>query len=71
MSPFFVMTRSNSILDLDAIGADETILFCPANHSPPVRVAPLPGTPGYEALVSCLATPEVRARTEGVIAVRR
>jgi hypothetical protein len=69
--PLFVMTRSNSILDLDAIGADETILFCPANHSPPVRVAPHPGTPGYEALVSCLATPEVRARTEGVIAVRR
>ena len=69
--PLFVMTRSNSILDLDAIGADETILFCPANHSPPVRVAPHPGTPGYEALVSCLATPEVRARTEGVIAARR
>lgn len=69
--PLFVMTRSNSILDLDAIGADETILFCPANHSPPVRVAPHPGTPGYEALVSCLATPEVRARTDGVIAVRR
>ncbi len=67
----FVMTRSNSILDLDAVGADEAILFCPANHSPPVRVAPHPGTPGYEALVSCLATPEVRARTEGVIAVRR
>ncbi len=69
--PLFVMTRSNSILDLDAIGADETILFCPANHSPPVRVAPHPGTPGYEALVSCLASPEVRARTEGVIAARR
>ncbi len=58
--PLFVMTRSNSILDLDAIGADETILSCPANHSPPVRVAPHHGTPGYEALVSCLATPEVR-----------
>ena len=69
--PLFVMTRSNSILDLDAAGADEAILFCPANHSPPLRVAPHPGTPGYEALVSCLATPEVRARTEGVIAVRR
>jgi len=69
--PLFVMTRSNSILDLDAVGADEAILFCPANHSPPFRVAPHPGTPGYEALVSCLATPEVRARTEGVIAMRR
>jgi hypothetical protein len=29
------------------------------------------GTPGYEALASCLATPEVRARSGGVIAVRR
>lgn len=71
MPPLFVMTRSNSILDLDAIGPGEAILFCAANHSPPFQVAPHPGTPGYEALVSCLATPEVRARTEGVIAVRR
>nr|WP_229601015.1 MerR family transcriptional regulator [Reyranella sp. MMS21-HV4-11] len=69
--PLFVMTRSSSILDLDAVGAGETILFCPANHSPPVRVVPHPGTPGYEALASCLATPEVRARSEGVRAVRR
>ncbi len=69
--PLLVMTRSNSILDLDAIGADETILFCPANHSPPFRVAPHPGAPGYEALASCLASPEVRARSEGFIAVRR
>ena len=67
----FVMTRSSSILDLDAVGVGETILFCPANHSPPVRVVPHPGTPGYEALASCLATPEVRARSEGVRAVRR
>lgn len=69
--PLFVMTRSSSILDLDALGPDETVLFCPANHAPPFRVAPYPGTPGYEALASCLATPEVRARTEGVRAVRR
>ena len=69
--PLFVMTRSSSILDLDALGPDETVLFCPANHAPPFRVLPYPGTPGYEALASCLATPEVRARTEGVRAVRR
>lgn len=69
--PLFVMTRSSSILDLDALGPEETVLFCPANHAPPFRVAPYPGTPGYEALASCLATPEVRARTEGVRAVRR
>jgi DNA-binding transcriptional MerR regulator len=69
--PLFVMTRSSSILDLDALGPDEAVLFCPANHAPPFRIAPYPGTPGYEALASCLATPEVRARSEGVIAVRR
>ena len=69
--PLFVMTRSSSILDLDALGPNEMVLFCPANHAPPYRVAPYPGTPGYEALASCLATPEVRARSEGVIAVRR
>ena len=68
--PLLVMTRSNSILDLDAIGPDEAILFCPANHTPPFRVAPHAGTPGYEALASCLASPEVRARTEGVVAMR-
>jgi DNA-binding transcriptional MerR regulator len=68
--PLFVMTRSCSILDLDAVGPNEAILVCPANHSPPMRLAPYPGAPGYEALASCLATPEVRARTEGVIAVR-
>ena len=65
----FLMTRSCSILDLEAVGPDEAILFCPANHSPPFRVSPYPGAPGYEALASCLATPEVRARTEGVVAV--
>jgi DNA-binding transcriptional MerR regulator len=69
--PLFVMTRSSSILDLDALGPEETVLFCPANHAPPYQVAPYPGTPGYEALASCLATPEVRARSEGVIAARR
>nr|WP_210278055.1 MerR family transcriptional regulator [Phyllobacterium myrsinacearum] len=66
----FLMTRSSAILDLSAVPLDETILFCPANHSPPIRVAPYPGTPGYEAVASCLGSPEVRARTEGVIAWR-
>jgi DNA-binding transcriptional MerR regulator len=68
--PLFFLTRSSAILDLDSVGADEAIIFCPANHSAPLRVAPYPGTPGYEALTSCLASPEVRARTEGVIAWR-
>jgi hypothetical protein len=66
--PLFLMTRSSAILDLAEIGNDEAILYCPANHSPPIRVAPLPGATGYEAVTSCLATPEVRARTKGVIA---
>jgi DNA-binding transcriptional MerR regulator len=68
--PLFFLTRSSSILDLDAVAADEAIFFCPANHSVPLRVSPYPGAPGYEALASCLAPPEVRARTEGIIAWR-
>ena len=66
----FLMTRSSAILDLAAVGPDEAIIFCPANHSPPSLVAPYPGAPGYEALASCLATPAVRARTDGVVALR-
>jgi hypothetical protein len=66
--PLFLMTRSCAILDLAAVGADEAIILCPANHSPPTRVTPYPGAPGYEAVATCLASPEVRARTEGVIA---
>jgi hypothetical protein len=69
--PLFLMTRSSAILNLAAVGPDEAILLCPANHSPPTRVAPFPGAPGYEAVATCLASPEVRARTAGVIAWRR
>ncbi len=68
--PFFFTTRSSSILDLAALGADEAIILCPANHSPPIRVAPHPWAIGYEAVATCLASPMVRARTEGVIASR-
>ena len=66
--PLFLMTRSSAILDLAEVGADEAILYCPANHSPPIQVSALPGAPGYEAVATCLATPEVRARTAGVVA---
>lgn len=66
----FMLTRSSAILDLSAVGPDETIILCPANHSPPLQVAPYPGAPGYEAVATCLASPEVRARTAGVIAWR-
>ena len=68
--PLFLLTRSNAILDLAAVGATEAILLCPANHSPPTRVAPYPGAPGYEAVATCLASPDVRARTAGVVALR-
>ena len=68
--PLFLLTRSSSILDLDAVGKDESIILCPANHSPPTTVLPYPGFPGFEAVATCLASPEVRARTEGVIAWR-
>ncbi|MCJ9753118.1 MerR family transcriptional regulator, partial [Neorhizobium sp. BETTINA12A] len=54
--PLFIMTRSSAILDLGAVGPDEAIILCPANHSPPSRVAPIPGAPGYEAVATCLAT---------------
>ena len=66
--PLFFLTRSSAILDLACVGADEAIILCPANHSPPMRVAPYPGAPGYEALATCLAPPHVRARARGVIA---
>jgi DNA-binding transcriptional MerR regulator len=68
--PLFCLTRSSAILDLDAVSSDEAIILCPANHSPPTRVAPYRGMPGYEAVATCLASPEVRARTEGMIAWR-
>jgi DNA-binding transcriptional MerR regulator len=68
--PLFLLTRSSAILDLAAVGADETIILCPANHNPPTSVAPYPGAPGYEAVATCLASPEVRARTQGTIAYR-
>lgn len=58
--PLFLLTRSCAILDLASVGAEESIILCPANHSPPTQVAPYPG----------LAAPEVRARTEGVVAWR-
>jgi DNA-binding transcriptional MerR regulator len=64
-----LMTRSSAILDLDAVGPDTAILFCPANHSPPRLVEPRAGAPGYEAVTSCLACPGVRARTAGMEAV--
>lgn len=68
--PLFMLTRSCAILDLSAVGPDETIILCPANHSPPTQVAPYPGAPGYEAVATCLASPEVRARTSGRMQLR-
>lgn len=66
--PLFVMTRSSAILDLAAATPNETAIFCPANHSLPVMVRLESGALGYEALASCLGPPEVRARTDGMIA---
>ena len=66
----FQMTRSNAMLELASLGPDETIIYCPANHSLPMQVLPFPGSPGYEAVVTCLAPPDVRARTAGVVAAR-
>ena len=68
--PLFLMTRSSAILDLAAVGSDESIILCPANHNPPMLVRPYAGSPGYEAVATCLASPEVRRRTQGVVAWR-
>ncbi len=68
--PLFLLTRSSAILDLAAVGPDEAIILCPANHSPPTWVMPYAGAPGYEAVATCLASPEVRARTDGSVAAR-
>ncbi|MGV8955452.1 MAG: MerR family transcriptional regulator [Cypionkella sp.] len=66
-----LMTRSSALLDLDTVGPNEAIILCPANHSVPRRVLPFRGAEGYESVANCLATPEVRARTAGVVAMRR
>jgi hypothetical protein len=64
------MTRSSSILDLDLATADEAVILCPANHSPPICIVAVDRGYGYEAVATCLAPPEVRARTAGTIAMR-
>lgn len=69
-SALFLMTRSTAILDMAAVGPGENVIFCPANHSPPMLVPPYPGAPGYEAIGSCLASPDVRARSADVVAIR-
>ena len=68
--PLFLLTRSNAILDLAEVGPNEMIIFCPANHAPPSFVIPTPGAAGYEAVATCLASPEVRERSAGVVAMR-
>lgn len=67
--PLFMLTRSSEILDLQGATSDEAVIFCPANYAPPFTVRIAPGAPGYEAMASCLGSPEVRARTEGMIAL--
>jgi hypothetical protein len=57
--PLFLLTRSSAILDLARIGPDEAIILCPANHSPPSRVAPISAPPGYEAVATRLASPKI------------
>lgn len=66
----FLMTRSSAMLDLEATAMDEAILYCPANHSPPIMVTPRPGASGYDAVAGCLAPPAVRTRTAGMVAWR-
>jgi len=65
-----LMTRSSTILGLDEIEPTDVVILCPANHSVPLCVVPYPGGKGYEAVATCVASPEVRARTAGTIAPR-
>jgi len=65
-----LMTRSSAILDLEALEPTEVVVLCPANHSAPLHVVPHPGGQGYEAVATCIASPEVRARTAGIVAMR-
>ena len=67
----FVVTRSRGVLDLSHIQPDEAVFLFPANHAPPSRIAPFPGSFGYEAAASCLADPDHRASVEGATVVRR
>jgi DNA-binding transcriptional MerR regulator len=67
-APLFMLTRSSMILEPSEATSDEAVIFCPANHAPPFRVRMTPGAPGYDAMVSCLGPPDVRAGTEGMIA---
>lgn len=67
-APVIVMTRSNALLDLDALPPEHAILYCPANHSMPFEVLAVPGSPGHESVVNCLATPAARTRTAGLVA---
>jgi hypothetical protein len=64
----FLMTRSTSILDPNALRPTEPVILCPANHGLPFCVAPYPGGRGHEALATCVASPEVRSRIAGASA---
>lgn len=66
----YLMTRSSVVLDLQDDETVEPILYCPPNHSPPIIVQPIAGSFGYEAVSTCLASPDVRARSAGIIAIQ-
>lgn len=66
--PLFLMTRSSAILDISKMESGEAIIYCPANHSPPMIVTPDPSCPGYEAVALCVSPPQVRERSAGMVA---
>lgn len=68
-APLIAMTRSSALLDLAAQPVHAPVLYCPANHTPPRLVTPIQGADGFDAVATCLATPEARARV-GPLAVR-
>ena len=55
--PLFFLTRSSSILDLDAVKDDEAIILCPANHGAPTSVLPYPDSRGSRLSLPVLRHP--------------
>ncbi len=67
--PLFLMTRSSAILDLAAVGSESRSFSAPPITAPDLR-RPLPGCHRLQRQSTCLTSPDVRARTQGVIAWR-
>ena len=59
----FLMTRSNTILDLEQVG-DGIVIHCPGDTGMP---GTFPGTADFQRLVACLDEPEVVAQRTRIV----